>query len=115
MEPHTKESCARSRRAIQDTLEVVSGKWKLLILITLKNGPFRFKELTRELGITPRMLSRELQELEANQLVSRTVESTRPISVTYAITDYGETFNEVLNALQNWGAKHRKQIMTSAD
>lgn len=111
MEEHTAESCAVNRRALQDTLEIIHGKWKLLILITLQNRSYRFKELAREIGITPRMLSKELQELEMNQLISRTVLQTRPISVEYAITDYGLTFGEVLGAMRNWGLKHRRRII----
>lgn len=114
MTEHTTETCAQSRRAIQDTLEVIHGKWKLLILITLENRPFRFKELVREIGITPRMLSKELQELEMHQLVKRTVLETRPVSVEYAITDYGMTFREVLEAMRNWGMKHRRRIIEDA-
>ncbi|MGA0557290.1 winged helix-turn-helix transcriptional regulator [Larkinella sp. VNQ87] len=115
MTEHTLESCSRSRRAIQDTLEIIHGKWKLPILITLESRPFRFKELAREIGITPRMLSKELQELELNQLVKRTVLETRPISVEYAITDYGLTFKEVLEAMRNWGMKHRRRIIQDGE
>jgi len=104
-------ACTAGRRAIQDTLEVIHGKWKLVILITLQHRPFRFKELAREIGITPRMLSKELQELEMNQLVSRTVLQTRPISVEYAITEYGLTFRDVLEAMGTWGQKHRSKII----
>ncbi|RAK02755.1 HxlR family transcriptional regulator [Larkinella arboricola] len=115
MENHTAESCAKSRLAIQDTLEVLNGKWKLLILITLQHRPYRFKELAREIGITPRMLSKELQELEEHQLISRTVLQTKPVSVQYAITPHGTTLDEVLGALRNWGMKHRWKIITAPE
>lgn len=108
---HAPQSCTDSRLAMQDTLEVVSGKWKLVILMILQTKPYRFKELTREIGISPRMLSKELQELEANKLISRTVLDTRPISVEYAITKYGLTFREVMEAMRNWGMKHRNKII----
>jgi DNA-binding HxlR family transcriptional regulator len=107
------QTCARTRMAIRDTLEMINGKWKLLILTSLQNRPFRFKELAREIGITPRMLSKELQELEINQLISRTVLQTRPVSVEYAITEYGLTFGEVLDAMRNWGIKHRRKIVST--
>jgi len=115
MNDHSTESCAKSRLAIQDTLEIINGKWKLLILITLLDRPYRFKGLVREIGITPRMLSKELQDLEINQLITRTVLQTRPISVEYAITPYGLTLSDVLNALQDWGMKHRRKIITSPE
>ena len=111
MEETNSAACSGSHRAIQDTLEVIHGKWKLVILITLMHKPFRFKELAREIGITPRMLSKELQELEMHQLISRTVLQTRPVSVKYAITKYGRTFHEVLDAMKNWGLKHRRKII----
>lgn len=113
MEQHTQESCATNRRAVQDTLEVISGKWKLLILITLENSPYRFKQLAREMDITPRMLSKELQELEVHGLISRTVLDTKPVGVEYKITDYGLTFHEVIEAMRNWGVKHRRKIMSA--
>lgn len=109
---HTPQSCARIRMAVQDTLEIIHGKWKLVILITLINKPFRFKELAREINITPRMLSKELQDLETNKLISRTVLQTRPVSVEYAITEYGLTFQGVLDAMMNWGIEHRQYIFS---
>ncbi|HEY4789685.1 MAG TPA: helix-turn-helix domain-containing protein [Bacteroidales bacterium] len=104
------EECAKNRRAVQDTLEVINGKWKLPILITLLEEPSRFKELARKVGITSRMLSKELQDLEMNKLVSRTVLETRPVSVEYAITPYGRTLQKVLEAMAEWGKVHRKTI-----
>jgi DNA-binding HxlR family transcriptional regulator len=115
MEITARESCMQSRKAIQDTLEIISGKWKLLILITLMHGSYRFKELVRETGITPRVLSKELQDMETNQLISRTVLSTKPISVEYAITEYGLTFRDVMNAMKDWGLRHRKRIMVPVE
>jgi DNA-binding HxlR family transcriptional regulator len=112
---HSTQSCSQSRRAVQDTLEIIHGKWKLPILATLYTKPFRFKELSREIGITPRMLSRELQDLELNRLISRTVLQTRPVSVEYAVTEYGLTFVEVLEAMKNWGVKHRRKIIFADD
>jgi len=111
---HEPQTCMQTRMAIQDTLEVIHGKWKLLILMTLQSGPMRFKQLAREIGITPRMLSRELQDLEMNHLVSRTVLQTRPVSVEYATTEYGLTFREVLEAMRDWGVKHRRKIIAAA-
>ncbi|MDB5124159.1 MAG: transcriptional regulator [Mucilaginibacter sp.] len=112
---YSTQSCSQSRRAVQDTLEIIHGKWKLPILATLYTKSFRFKELSREIGITPRMLSRELQDLELNQLISRTVLQTRPVSVEYAVTEYGLTFVEVLEAMKNWGVKHRRKIIFADD
>ncbi|HEV7380915.1 MAG TPA: helix-turn-helix domain-containing protein [Dyadobacter sp.] len=107
----THEECRRSHLAVRDTLDVVGGKWKLILLTVLRTGKRRFRELSREVGITPRILSKELHELEMNGLVSRTVCETRPITVEYALTPYSETLSEVLDAMQRWGAQHREKII----
>lgn len=108
---HTKETCQKSMMAVRDTLDVVGGKWKLVLLTLLMSGKRRFRELTREAGITPRILSKELQEMEMNGLVSRTVMDTKPVTVEYALTPYSETLREVLEAMDRWGRQHRKKIM----
>ena len=97
--------------AIQDTLYVVNGKWKLLILSILVNsGTKRFGELSRESGISPRILSKELHELEMNQLVNRKVCDTKPVTVEYSPTTYAGTLKEVIDAMIRWGENHRKMI-----
>jgi DNA-binding HxlR family transcriptional regulator len=108
---HTKDSCQKSILAIRDTLDVVGGKWKLVLIIILISGKRRFRELVREAGITPRILSKELQEMEMNGLITRTVQNTKPITVEYAITDYGVTLVGVLEAMDKWGNQHRKKII----
>jgi len=106
-----KQECKRAHLAIQDTLSVVGGKWKLVILAILMEGKKRFKELSREAGISPRILSKELQELEMNKLVSRTVCDTRPITVEYAVTPYSKTLEEVIMTMNKWGVQHREEII----
>ena len=99
MKKHTVESCAKAKIAIRDTLDVVGGKWKLVLISVLRSGKKGFNELSREAGISPRILSKELQELEMNGLVSRTVCDTKPVTVQYELTDYSQTLNEVLLAM----------------
>jgi len=108
---HTEETCKKARLAVRDTLDVVGGKWKLVLLSILRNGKKRFRELSREANISPRILSKELQELEMNGLVRRTVCDTKPVTVEYALTAYSETLSEVLDAMQRWGELHRKKIV----
>ncbi|MDA3616358.1 winged helix-turn-helix transcriptional regulator [Polluticaenibacter yanchengensis] len=108
---HTEASCKRARLAIQDTLDVVGGKWKLVLISVLQNGKRKFNELSKETGISPRILSKELQELETNGLVSRTVCNTKPVTVEYALTEYSETLFEVVKAMHKWGVAHRKKII----
>jgi len=111
MKEHTIESCAKAKMAIRDTLDIVGGKWKLVLISVLRSGKKGFNELSREAGISPRILSKELQELEMNGLVSRTVCDTKPITVQYELTDYSQTLNEVLLAMEKWGYQHRKRIV----
>lgn len=108
---HTIESCTRARLAIRDTLDVVGGKWKLVLISVLRSGKKGFNQLSKEAGISPRILSKELQELEMNGLVSRTVCDTKPITVQYELTPYSESLGEVLIAMEKWGSEHRKKII----
>ena len=104
-------SCVKAQMAIQDALDIVGGKWKLVLISILRHGKRRFRELSREAGISPRILSKELTELEMNGLVSRTVCDTKPVTVEYALTPYSETLSEVVLALHRWGMEHRKNVV----
>jgi DNA-binding HxlR family transcriptional regulator len=97
---------------MRDALDMLSGKWKLPIILALTWRKYRFKELARAVGISPKMLSKELKDLEQNQLVERTVWDTAPVTVEYAITPYGRTLKEVLHSLGTWGQQHRRRIMS---
>lgn len=108
----SEKECKSAGMAVRDTLETISGKWKLLILLTFfKGGSRRFRELVKELNISPRVLSKELQELEMNKLVSRTVRDTRPLTVVYDITPYCKTLGPVIKAMKEWGEQHRMEIL----
>ncbi|MBY0482892.1 MAG: helix-turn-helix transcriptional regulator [Chitinophagaceae bacterium] len=99
--------------AINDTLNVLIGKWKLPIIGVLLYGKKRFKELERAIpGITPRMLSKELKELELNGIVTRTVYDTIPVTVEYELSNSGKSLREVLDMMIQWGLNHRKQNMS---
>lgn len=109
--PETRQACARALSAIQDTLYVVGGKWKLPIIIALFGGPLRFRELQRSLQtITPKVLSKELKDLELNEFLTRTVYPTTPVTVEYQLTEYSRTLGDVLFAMRDWGEKHRARI-----
>jgi DNA-binding HxlR family transcriptional regulator len=109
------DKCSKARMTIQDTLDVVGGKWKLILISILRDGKRRFRELSREAEISPRILSKELQELEMNGLVTRTVCDTRPVTVEYALTPYSDTLSEVIIAMHKWGKQHRERIIESAE
>lgn len=114
MSVHTAESCSKARLAIRDTLDIVGGKWKLVLISVLRSGRKGFNELSREAGISPRILSKELQELEMNGLVSRNVCNTKPVTVQYELTEYSTTLEDVLLAMEKWGQQHRKKIITGS-
>lgn len=106
-----KQECIEFIRPVRDVLDLINGKWKLPILIALSFGTKRFKELERDVeGITPRMLSKELRDLETNQLITRTVYDSVPVSVEYSLTEYGKTLDDVIIALREWGKRHRKKL-----
>ena len=98
------------RRGIKDFTEIISGKWKLPILITLFEKPYKFKELSRKLHISPRMLTRELQDLEMNKLISRTVHDTKPATVEYAVTKTGLTLKKIILEMGAWGIFYRRKM-----
>ena len=104
-------ACKTTHRAVYDTLDVIGGKWKLLILAVLLERAYYFKELSRELGISPRILAKELRELAQHQLVTRTVCDTRPVTVEYAATPYSRTLQQVVSALRDWGLTHHQTIV----
>jgi DNA-binding HxlR family transcriptional regulator len=109
---HTDEVCKASIAAVRDTLYVLNGKWKLPIIIALKSGPKRFKVLHRSLHeITPKILSKELKELEMNDFLTRTVYATAPVTVEYALTKYSLSLDNIIEEMRDWGMKHRKRIM----
>ena len=103
--------CAASLGAIGDALYVIGGKWKLRIIVALIHGKKRFNELQRTLqGISSKVLASELKELELNGFVKRKVFTETPVLIEYELTDYALTVQPVLNALSDWGAKHRRKI-----
>jgi len=105
--------CTRSAiMPIKDALEVLSGKWKIPILVALSGGPKRFKEITKEVGgITDKMLSKELKDLETNKLVSRKVLDSFPPTVEYSWTEHSHTLGKLIGELHAWGELHRRKII----
>ena len=98
-------------QALQDTIYVIGGKWKLPIINSICNGNKRFREIERSIpGITTRMLSRELKEMEANQLIKRTVTPASPVIVEYSATDYCRSFGDIILEMIRWGKEHREKI-----
>lgn len=96
---------------VSTTLEVIGGRWKAVILFHLLHGMWRFNELQRALGgITQRVLTLQLRELEADGIVERTVYAEVPPRVEYRLTPFGESLKPVLLSLRDWGERHRAEV-----
>lgn len=110
----TDQSCASLLLAVGDALYVIGGKWKLRVIIALTGRKKRFNELQRTIpGISAKVLSNELKELEMNGFVKRVIHTaTMPVIVEYELTDYAMTLKDVVNSLKNWGTMHRNNSRT---
>src|SRR3954464_7307603 len=101
--------CTKSILPVRDALDILNGKWKLPIIISLSFGNKRFKQIAKEIpNITDKMLSKELRDLEINQLIKRTVYDSVPVTVEYSMTNYGKSLEKVIEELGKWGMQHRK-------
>ncbi|MGL4624038.1 MAG: winged helix-turn-helix transcriptional regulator [Culicoidibacterales bacterium] len=95
--------------SLELTMDVIGGKWKLMILWYLIDSTKRFSELKRALpGITQKMLTQQLRELEANGLVNRVVYPVVPPKVEYSLTPQGAELIPLLQLLCNWGDEYAK-------
>jgi DNA-binding HxlR family transcriptional regulator len=90
------------------TLDIIGGRWKVLILWQLFAGEKRFSELFRALaGITQKMLTQQLRELEKDGIVHRQVYPQIPPKVEYSLTPMGESLRPVVDAMCEWGLRQR--------
>lgn len=109
---YTPTECKSFILPVRDVIDLIGGKWRLPIIIALSFKIHRFKELERQIeGITPRMLSKELKDLEINGLVNRDVFNTMPVTVQYSLTDYGKSLDKVIETMRDWGLTHRTKII----
>ncbi len=110
----TTAECNSSLAAVGDALYAIGGKWKLRIIIALSEGRQRFNGLQRMVkGISAKVLSNELKELELNGFVKRNVHTGTPVVVEYELTEYSATLKDVMHSLSAWGAMHRERIKKS--
>ena len=106
-----KEACLVKLRASRDALEVIQGKWRIPIIVSLTYGNKRFGEIRKDIeDISPKMLSQELKELEMNKLISRTLYDSMPVTVEYALTPLGLSMNKLLEELLAWGIHFREEM-----
>ncbi len=101
-----------NKNAVRDAFDVISGKWKILIIIFIMSGNKRFREIERSIPkISSKVLAKELKDLEEHQLIKRTVYDESPGLVVYTATDYLYTLEKIIQELQHCGANHRKKIL----
>ena len=104
-------SCLDTVKPVRDTLDVISGKWRLPILISVGVGNERFTDIQESIpGISPKVLAKELKELEQHNLIKRIITEAYPVKITYKTTSHTETLTPIIYALKDWGLKHRKKI-----
>ncbi|QRR01362.1 winged helix-turn-helix transcriptional regulator [Dyadobacter sandarakinus] len=112
-EPRQTDKHKKEMMAVQDSMDVLNGKWKISIISSICfYNKRRFSDILNDVeGISNKMLSKELKELEINQLVKRTVLDTQPVTVQYELTEHGLTLKTIINNLTDWGLAHRKKII----
>ena len=109
--PITQQECTNRLAGVTDALYVIGGKWKLPVIIALNEGHKRFNELQRAVkGISARVLSGELKDMELNGFIKRTVHTHSVVIIEYELTEYSSTLGNILNALSEWGTMHKEKI-----
>jgi DNA-binding HxlR family transcriptional regulator len=97
--------------SVRDTLDILGGKWKIPILLSLSCQKKRFNEIQKDLtNITSKILSKELKELEMNKIITRIECDDSPYGVQYAVTIYCKSLEKILEGLKEWGDHHRAII-----
>lgn len=105
------DDCHKLLASVSDAMYAIGGKWKLMIIIAMARGNNRFTELQRMVkGISARVLSSELKELELIGFIIKKVSVGYPVSITYELLPYSESLDEVVGALSRWGILHREKI-----
>ncbi|RYY52581.1 MAG: transcriptional regulator [Chitinophagaceae bacterium] len=108
-----KNTCLSKTRHISDALYVLNGKWKIPLIFTLRHEPARFNQILRSVeGITPKVLAKELRELENNGFIIRKEDPSARGVFIYEATDYADTLESVLAELDEWGRQHLRKIKT---
>ncbi|RZI48122.1 winged helix-turn-helix transcriptional regulator [Lactococcus kimchii] len=93
--------------AVEATMEVIGGKWKPIILCNLRHGAVRPGELKRQIsGISQKMLTQQLKELESAHIVTRKSYNEVPPRVEYSLSEYGESLSTIMDSLCDWGKLH---------
>ncbi|MEZ5840578.1 MAG: helix-turn-helix domain-containing protein [Hyphomicrobiales bacterium] len=107
MAKHADYSC-NAGCDVELTLQIIGGKWKGVIITLLLVRPYRFNELQKVMpGVTQRILSKQLRDLEEAGIIERVVVSEKPIAVQYSLTELGRTLSPIIRELKAWGLTYR--------
>ena len=106
--------CLSTIKPVRDTLDVINGKWKLHIIISIGVGNNRFTDIQESIpGITPKVLAKELKDLEQHQIISRLVIDDYPVKISYQLEPYADTLTPLIYAMKDWGINHKKKVFHS--
>lgn len=107
-------NCLDTVKPVRDTLDVINGKWKLPIIISVSIGNDRFSDIQESIpSITPKVLAKELKELEAHKLIKRTIVEDYPVKILYTAEPYADTLTPLIYAMKDWGVNHRKKVFSA--
>ncbi|MCF0060724.1 helix-turn-helix transcriptional regulator [Dyadobacter chenwenxiniae] len=103
--------CLATIKPVRDTLDVINGKWKLPIIISIGVGNDRFTDIQESIpGITPKVLAKELKDLEQHKLINRLIIDDYPVKISYKLEKYADTLTPIIYALKDWGLNHKKVV-----
>ncbi|OGX87941.1 winged helix-turn-helix transcriptional regulator [Hymenobacter coccineus] len=103
--------CDQTMQALRHALAVLNSKWKLPLIVALRTGTRHFRGLERSVaGISTKVLAKELKDLEAQQLISRTVYPGPPVVVEYQLLPYAQLLDPVIEVLKEWGLQHQRHL-----
>lgn len=106
--------CLETIKPVRDTLDVINGKWKIPIIISIGVGNDRFTDIQESIpGISPKVLAKELKDLEQHQLLRRIIIEEYPVKIFYQLEEYADTLTPLIYALKDWGINHRKKVTES--
>ena len=107
-------TCQKKLMASRDCLDVILGKWRIPIIISLMHGAKKFGQINKDISdISPKMLSQELKALEENKIIERQVFDAKPVSIEYRLTAFGNSIQPLLNEILNFGQQFRKLMIRS--
>ena len=114
--PDRIEECTRAMIPVHEVLAQISSKWTILVFRILSSGPKRFSEIKREIeGVSQKMLTSTLRDLEKDGFVTRTVTPTIPPRVDYELTDMGRELQEPLRIIGNWAHTNRDRVVSARE